>query len=172
MFWLILASILGVLILWSFKDSLEDFGVGVLLTTLIWLILGLVGLGIGVVLGRSPEPDHSPRSYLGNLQDGTNIHGSFFLGSGTINQNPAYFYYKQIGPGQYRYRQLVDDGFTKIIVFTDEKEHPYIKTLQTCSVGRPSFWWIKLGEICSTVQQEFHVPPNSIVRDFQLDAQP
>lgn len=130
------------------------------------------GVVIGLIFSWQPDPQPHPTTQLVNLQDSSGVYGRFFLGSGTIREYPAYYYYKEIAPGQYTYNNLVQEpGTAQIVVFTDEENNPYLKTLQECYKQTDSFWWVSVnGSFCNIIQQEFHVPKDSIIQNFKLDA--
>lgn len=135
-------------------------------------IILVVGVVVGFIFGWQPDPQPYPKTYLANLQDTSSVYGRFMLGSGTIGEYPAFAYYTQTGKSEYRYKQLVErPGTAPVVVFTDEEKRPYLKSLTDCKKPRGSRLWIApLWKTCSIVQQEFHVPKNSIIRNFKLDA--
>lgn len=149
----------------SYWDGPTVNGIGFATAALV-VMMSLYGFAYG--LQHQNKTEFYAQSELGSLQDQSNIQGHFFLGSGTIDEKPAYSYYKKIADNQYQLRQLVDDGGTPIIVFEDT-DKPYVKTVHTKSDGYFGLWGFMWGHE-SLDQFEFHVPKGSIVRNITLDA--
>ena len=167
-----LLIILIAVVLFFAKGTKESYWDGITITGIGWItaltatFFLLYGFGYG--LEHQKKTEFYAQSELGSLQDQSNIQGRFFLGSGTIDEKPAYSYYKKIGDNQYQLRQLVDDGGTPIVVFEDS-DKPYVKTVHTKSDGYFGAWGFMWGHE-SLDQFEFHVPKGSIVQNVTLDA--
>ena len=128
----------------------------------------LVATGLVVGYNKAENIDYIASSELGNLQDNSQLHGRFVLGTGTIDEYPAYTYYKKLGENQYQQKKLRDDGGINIVVFEDS-DKPRVDTIQSGKEpywGLFGYWW----GYDSTLQIEFHVPKGSVVNNVTLDA--
>ena len=108
-----------------------------------------------------------------SLIDG-DIHGGIFIISGSINESPAYFYYKKVGDG-YTQDYIKADG---VIIYEDTINTGYINTKYEHKVTSEEWrdkylHWLIIPNINKTtaVSTEIHVPENSIIKDFALDAE-
>lgn len=86
-----------------------------------WFCIGLVILCI-FLTGCIGNPV-IVREPLASLDRENTIHGSFVLGSGTIDGQPSYSYYVQTSDGGYK---LVSVNANSCIVYKDEDNNPYV----------------------------------------------
>jgi hypothetical protein len=91
-----------------------------------------------------------------SLNDGSELSGSFMLGSGSISEDPVFVFYKA-GKKGYKLETLPAE-YTEII--EDENNSPYLRTNMIQYFGGLSTW----------DSFEFHVPKNTIVRTMDLDS--
>lgn len=123
-----------------------------------FLIFGSIALVIGMFIASAiipPELSYYDTSIL-SVNDGSEVSGSFSLGSGSIHENPVFVYYKVDGKG---YRLETVDADETLIV-EDEETSPYLRTLM-------SKRW---GGMPVAYAYEFHVPKKTVVRKMILDA--
>lgn len=98
------------------------------------------------------------RTYeLVSLKDNRDIHGSFFLGTGSISQNSYYYYYYKDTLGFIKMYKTGCEDECKIKYIDTNKTKPYV-THQFTSVGGNWF-----------TQIIFYIPESSIKNDFELD---
>jgi hypothetical protein len=85
------------------------------------------------------------------MSNSTQINGNFFLGCGTIEEEPVFYYYYEQNNGAKRltYAKAWDSEIYKDL---KERQIPYV-LINTFSVPA----------------HKFHVPPNSITPTFNLD---
>jgi hypothetical protein len=91
-----------------------------------------------------------------SLNDGSELYGSFIIGSGNIGENPVFVFYKA-GKKGYKLETLMAE-YTEII--EDENNSPYLRTNMIQYVG----------DLPIEDSFEFHVPKNTIVRTMALDS--
>jgi len=130
---------------------------------------GMFGLGGGVLLailiGLFANPtitNQHDTAYIGNLNDGTAIHGSNFLFSGRVDEHDVYRYYKETGNNQYKLHTLIaDDSSYDVTIITDSPKKPYIETVGDVAHAKTTLWYIGIGEYFLK-HVYIHVPKDSI----------
>ncbi len=150
----------------GFEEPAEAiFGafVGAILAFMVVLIIGSAG--------RNTEPV-ATRTNLVNLADGSEVSGSFFLGSGSIDQSPTYSWYEESGDNTF-IRRDVPAGRAKIH-YTLDRPH-YVKTSDV-PTGDCAFLqtWTFNMQGCDVYEDEdrydFYIPKGSIKPAYELDA--
>jgi len=138
------------------------------------VFIGYVALIIGLTAGGSQAPrlEVTNKTNIVCIKDNSNIHGGFFLFGGSINQDPCYYYYEETDRGGYLLKHVMADT---IAIFEDAPVGTGYLSV-TSKVIDPVWekshrhWLIYVGS-GAVDRCEFHVPPNSISRDFKLDAE-
>lgn len=106
---------------------------------------------------------------LESLQDGSSVRGSFFLGSGVIDEVSVFTWYEQPQPGSYR--QARADADSSTVHYTDGAPR-YIVHIEQIEGG--SFWgtWGFRGDSGDEVNRtyDFYVPKGSVKSQYELDA--
>jgi hypothetical protein len=170
MYIIITAVIVGGLFgaFWSAEDGIFVAMMGFFFGGMIsGLLAVLIGLFIGALFG--PEPvTHKERVTLRSIQDNDTLHGSFFLGSGSVDDVPTYSYYKQVAENSFA-REDVDASLATIH-YTDARPyfiHNY-KRHDGCGFCN---WYINTnaGYIVDE-HYDFYIPKGSIVNEYRLDA--
>lgn len=136
------------------------FGTMALLVIATMIGYGLSGLS-GVIRGM--EPNVSSYEFpIVAIADGSSTSGSFFLFSGSMDETPKYFFYRQDSPdGPIRQGNL---SVSKTDVYEDTEREGYIKVI------RHSYNCDWLGCDWSSYRTyEVHVPKGSVVRQFNFD---
>jgi hypothetical protein len=103
-----------------------------------------------------PVGDYPIRS----LHDGSQISGSFSLGSGYIKQHPQFVFYQKVEKG-YQLKTCPAEDTT---VIEDENTSPYLRVIVYADEG-------KLFHSIWHEQQvyELHVPEGTIIQEWKLD---
>lgn len=120
----------------------------------------------GIALDRS-----SFTQDLQALSDNTGVHGNFFLGSGTLDSVPAYYYYERRDDGSF-YQWYVYAGNASIVETSDT---PHV--VRTCqnnnSFGHWVIWPLPMSNYDYTCSPDdpavFYVPEGSVTNSFNLD---
>ena len=114
---------------------------------------------------EKPYVDKTIRLYA--LNDGSQIHGSFFLGSGTINEKFVYHFYKRVGTNTFRHDYIDASG---VNIIENKNVNPriefYKKKRKKCKYGK---WHIHEGERGGATK--IFVPKGSIKNVYNLDLQ-
>lgn len=107
---------------------------------------------------------------LESLVDGSDIRGSFFLGSGVINEVSVFTWYEQSEPGSYRQEQA--DADVSTVHFTTDAPH-YVLTVKRHDDGPFIGKWGLRADAGEGVEwtYDFYVPKGTIKNNYTLDAQ-
>lgn len=168
MFWLfalgaivvISAIVMGVS---NWKDSPGD-GIGAFFFTIAFgglcaLVIAMVTNAILIeVIGSHYETESTAN--LAALQDGSSSSGSFFLGSGTYDEHPSFFYYEKSG-NEYHLEHIDAD----LAVVIETSEAPRVEYQH--EVGDHPFWAIP---VAGYDHVKFYVPEGSVISNYSLDA--
>lgn len=104
------------------------------------------------------------------LNDGSSVHGEFFLGSGTVDGKMVYNYY--VKNDQFFTLKQLDASSTYITYLKDTTTKPYLEVQKMVDIptDRCSWnnWAFDAEEVKATV---FHIPQGSIKSNYNLDAQ-
>lgn len=110
----------------------------------------------------------------GNTLTHGSITGGIFIISGYIQESPVYFFYKKVGDGYIQAHIQAQDA----TIYEDTKNgtgHIIIKNKTTIlepNWERQHLHWVLLQRPKKTsVEAEIHLPPNSIIKEFVLDAE-
>jgi hypothetical protein len=124
----------------------------VILLSLIIIIIGSLFTGCGMPNDNISKEEQ--KRELISISNSTQISGNFFLGSGSINEQPVFYYYYKTQNSSIKLSYALA-GLSEI--FTDIKvgEKPYV-------IYKPVGW--------STYESwKFHIPIDSIISTFELD---
>jgi hypothetical protein len=168
MIWIILAGLIGL----GYGTYLEGIGCG----TFFAIIGAIFGFLPAMVVGEITSDVHTitkPRVALVNLADGgSELHGSFFLGSGTVNSNSVYTWYESSGENAYVQRNVNANHAT--IHFLKRGERPYYLRHTTVNDAKPGLktWRAVLDDADDYYDTyDFFVPRGTIKHNYILDAQ-
>lgn len=112
------------------------------------------------------------RAYgLETLADGSNTTGSFFLGSGYIDEKPAFTFYRKTSSGRY----VLDSVFASDAEIVQDNSHPRMEDLCDDYSDTPAWfsWPMSADDYvdCDGDEITFYVPQGSITNTYTLDAQ-
>lgn len=114
------------------------------------------------VFSAIPEQKSSSKfTQLEVLNDSSTVGGTFFLGSGVVDENPSFYFYERSGDF-YDYRVI--EAERARIKITDGE--PKLETITYESGNR----WISMFPATSKPTYIFHIPEGSIRTDYVLDA--
>jgi hypothetical protein len=158
-----------ILIIFMVKDGFDievvGFGfLGLLLTALLATFCTLPVYGIAMDDTRFSQN-------LQALNDSTSTHGSFFLGSGTVDSYPAYYYYERRDDGSFYQWQVYAANAS--IVETSGTPHVERVCQDNYSFGHWIIWPLPMSEYDHTCSPDdeaiFYVPQGSVTNTFNLD---
>ncbi|MGD0977136.1 MAG: hypothetical protein ABR875_02485 [Minisyncoccia bacterium] len=134
------------------------------------LLLAVVtALKIGALLPNYHETQVIEKTELVALNNGTTIEGRFFLGSGQIDSQPAYFFYYKVANGGIKLGTLSAEGVT---IFEEKRSDAYMEKSSEEDYPKITGIWGYLTFPGVTRKWEcvnFHIPEGSIQRSFDLD---
>lgn len=169
MIWIIIPFVIGMAILIHAvrQEAKAVYGepwfatiIGGMMVVFITVLVGMVCnfIASNFVDGTQYEDE---RHALLSLKDNSTTSGSFFLGSGSFEEEPSFFYYQQTGRGA----TLEHVDADRAVIVEEDIDSPYLSVLIGGSEN--DFWYI--GSLDKTY--EFHVPVGSITNRFELDAE-
>ena len=161
--------ILAILVITTFS-AVDGYSKGYGLSSGIWsffcstLILGLIFISIGMsvpgVTSRTEVVSSEKLSALGNDSE---VGGSFFLGTGIIDEKPVIKYIKEDLNGGY-VLDTIDSRAVKIFEITDGSS-PRVESV----VSYKYMDWFAPFEIDTSSDTYFYVPEDSVIETYRLD---
>lgn len=121
--------------------SMRRLKLSIMVISLVILLLGIAGC----------QPDAVYE--LVSLNDNITIRGNFFLGCGSLGGVPTFFFYARDAEGACHLETI---RAHRAIIYEDEPTNPYV-IFTNVGCDYPG-------------RRIFHIPPNSIIRGFTLDA--
>lgn len=109
----------------------------------------MVALFFALAVGISAIPATESYAPIYSLGDGSQMHGSFILWTGTIKSESMYIFYVQTRDGGY-YKESIPDS---AMVYMDQNDNPFLKTKL----------WMNMP-----MQYELHVPKGTITKQYSL----
>lgn len=157
----ILGASMGVVLIIG-QDGIGDIIAGVVFTVVFGAFGLLLGGGIASFIGYAfpQRAEPSDRYELVALRDNIGMSGSFFLGTGSIDQEITYFFYRKEGTG------FKADKVSNAVIFEDEETQPYVQKYD--SEFKNSFWDIFVFPM-KEYPTEIHIPKGSILQNYTLN---
>lgn len=143
-----------------------------------WAAFGAIVLGpLVTTIFLTTTADRPARtSYIVNMGDTMGVSGRFFLGSGTIESGPAYFYYTGNGTDGFHAHSVDASGVT--VKYDDEgppRMECFAKDWRTSPkwILAPFPEWDDDWPECNYGVDEvvFYVPTGTVKQNYTLDAQ-
>lgn len=160
---LIIGLIVGIVIsINDYCDFWEGVGITVLVTILGVMISFFIMMPVSAIADSCADKTWSTveDSDIYALQDNLTTEGSFFLGSGHINDELKYFYVKE-----------TDVGYTVCNVDADDSYIRY--TTDRCHIERQTYeftnGFVKLIACPMSDRYIFHIPDGSILNNYAVD---
>ncbi len=177
MIW-ILGFPLAVLVI-AVHDALNDHGhllagewgmqaMGVVLCLMIMLIAGIGGMGLAALIGSgfSAHPIQISKKTLVALRDKDGIEGRFFLGSGSLEGAPYYFYYSKLDNGGFKPGKVkVSDG---VRIYEDAESGTAELISYEWGFDLGLAWLIAIPSNSGGYSYDFHVPKGTIRTGFTM----
>ena len=166
MYTIILMLIIGLVvgtIFWSSEYYPSSYPIYLFPWLLVSFILGfLIAVSFGV---RAQTEERLVKSTeIVAIADGSGVSGSFFLGSGTVNDVQYYFYYQKEGDGFVQRKVDV----SRAVVYEIDKDIvvPNVSLIKDTPVKKNR--WVLAGGAST---YKIYVPKGSITTAFNLDLQ-
>lgn len=97
------------------------------------------------------------------LKDGGQIGGSFFIGTGTVEEEQYFFYVTDKGEGKTIDKQLVEES----TVIEDNNRHPEI--VKCDERFKSGFVRFMFGDYMGDATYKIYVPEGTVTTDFTID---
>lgn len=137
------------------------------------LLGGMAALLLGMVLYSGSSNVALAPVKLESLVDGSDLRGSFFLGSGTINDVATYTWYEQTEDNTFVQRSTNADDAKIHFLPSGSKQRPYYVAHAEIHPDGPILdtWGFRLETGTRYITSyDFYVPKDTITRQFELDA--
>lgn len=157
------------------RDTMLEFGKTLdfsdyIIEALLLVFLGLVALAVGFIIARVVGCMYKTvlvrvrNIELVSLRGEIGIHGSAFLGTGFVDANEYYFYYKRIGADAYCPGKILASDNVVIHETTDERvgmleeyEHEFVSAIGFL-IGIPQI----------SNKFKFSIPRGSLIKNFRI----
>ena len=132
---------------------------------------GLVGFIAALIIGafayQGVHWEEKERVPLVSLADTSKVHGSFFLGSGYVDQEPSFTWYEQAGENNYVRKDAL--SYESTIHYLGKGETP--RYVRSETVPNEKFWntWGWGSASGGEYHYDFYIPKGSIVQSYKLD---
>lgn len=167
---LIIVVVLFIVAIVGLSDEVDSKIIG-------WIAFILFGTGLTfcwVFASRVPlaTVSQSSRTDIVALSNSTQIHGLYFLIAGSIDQSPVYYYFEKTADGGYIQHNISADN---VVIYQDTMSDGYILNTVVKEVPQADYFkryngWVWMVSPYSVIYKtEIHVPPNTIIQQFNLD---
>ncbi|MFW6046949.1 MAG: hypothetical protein ACOCP4_04090 [Candidatus Woesearchaeota archaeon] len=146
------------------KNNIDSISMCVILTIIGALFLLVISIAITEYHGKVVEKYSEYMYNISSLHNNTEISGSFFIGSGSIDETEYYFTFVKIGDNTYKRKKFRTDdtyiiesnsGKPRVIKKTaNMKLNDYITPSWLTTITRPKYY--------------MYVPEGTIIKDFRL----
>ena len=163
LFWFILAGlgVIGIIVWTIYERDSDCILLGLLgMTVFIFFAMGVSFLG-GLAF-TSDEVYNTEETPICALSDNSNLNGSFFLGSGYVEENMYYYYLTENNDGSKTMRKISAMGTP---VDDTETENPRIVTEYT----RNSSPVVRFFFFTYNETHKIYIPPKSIKYSYNID---
>lgn len=169
---LIICIAIGVLL--GFFTGLDDDGwptaIGWGFCGALWgTVVGCVVAGvIGLFAYTGTHWEQTRRTPLVSVADGSSTHGSFFLGSGSVDGSPSFTWYESDGENSFIRQQT--DAYDATIHYVEKGVQPYY-TLREQKPNEGFFeptWGFNVSDPAG-LDYDFYIPRGSITHSYRLD---
>jgi hypothetical protein len=154
----VIIGIIGGVLTYYGYGFIEDLFFGFLF----WGGISLFVLSL-FAIGCETTPVKVSEQKIYALKDNSQTNGSFFLGSGTIDEEQYFFYVIDTEKGKRIEKQLADESY----VVETNNETPKVVTYERRY--KSAFARFMYGDTNGNYEYRFYVPKNTITTDFTID---
>lgn len=127
------------------------------------MIWGLIAYGIGALFPN--EPIEGKHHKLVALRDKDGVEGTFFLGSGHIQNQPYYFYYERLADGALRPGKLLADEAVR--VYEEDRQDAELVRWDWKTKAR-WVWLVAIPHDDEALSWDFHVPKGTVKTGYSM----
>lgn len=166
---IVVGALLGVVVGWEEEDG--PLGLHWVFPGAFWgAVVGfIIALVVGLIAYTGTHWEQTQRTPLISVADGSTVHGSFFLGSGSIDGSPSFTWYERHGENSY-VREQTDSEYATIHYI--EKGITPFYTLRETKPDEGFWdpaWGLAWAANDGDYHYDFYVPRGSIVQSYRLD---
>lgn len=148
---------------WDLADYFGFIAVSAFFCGLGLILSILVASGIGLFFKQTLVQTDTYQ--LVSMRDAIGIQGNFFLGFGSVSDNPKYYFYKKLPNNGYKLQSLDADNVT---IYQDDDKAPHVK-VYGYDFKNKYIQWFALPKGAWYSIYDVHIPANSIKQDFNLN---
>jgi hypothetical protein len=137
---------------------------GILLGGFSSMMLGCFGCIIAIAIPAKTQRVCIEKHEIANLQDNSNIYGSFFLGCGSMDERMVYYSYVEEN-GLYYLKKFE----TKNVLIRFSNQTPHIESWVNAPIKGEIINYFAIDD--PNYKYIFYIPQGSIKQNFNLDAQ-
>ena len=172
MIWLLAAPIVFVMALKEFwEDSYRGFFDHFMAAVMAGIFSVLFGLfpaaGIAALIGLAfdTHPAQVSDDRLVALRDKDGMNGQFFLGTGTIEGDQYFFYYRELSDGGFQAGKV--KASSGVRVYEEQREDARIVAFRW-ELNQDWAWWVSFPVNTGGYSYVFHVPVGTIRRGYSM----
>ncbi|MDB6035990.1 MAG: hypothetical protein JWM16_6328 [Verrucomicrobiales bacterium] len=151
----------------SYMDGFLDRFMGFVMSLVISLIAAGISAGAAVLCGLAfqSSPVKVGEYPLVAIRTKDGIEGQFFLGTGFIQSDQYYFWYRQLPNGGFQPgKTYAGSGVT---VYEEDRKDAVMVTWQW-QLNQPWAWWVSIPTSAGGTAKEFHVPTGTILKGYSM----
>lgn len=162
---LVLGIIIPCIICYRVSGDLYYVGPGIAVGLIFGMIVGAV-----IAFALPGETRFKKDTYaIESMQDGSNISGHFFLGSGSIGEEMKYTFYYQTKNGGYKMKQVNHEDAE---IFYSSAAPKAIYLTKEYTDSWVNWFALERGIACGcSGKWEIYIPEGSIKHEYNLDAE-
>jgi len=165
----LIGLVMGIVMAYKSKRYATSNGIGEYIGgALFGAFCGTFGGMVLMLLINVVMPTHyvKTKTYdLVSMKDTNSLHGRFFLGSRNVNEC-VYSFYRKNSDGSIEMNSVAVDAAK---IFEDDSVHPRMDVYEEKLVFENTLWVLDCS--CGASKYEFHIPKESVVNQFKLDAE-
>lgn len=169
MIWIIVIGVIGLLCGLVDDDPLFEGMIGAFAGAVIGF---LVASAIGAIIYGDTHLVPDKPIPLESLVDGSAVQGSFFLGSGVIDEVSVFTWYERTAENSFKQERANADESTVHFLPSGSTQKPYYVQMVKRHERGPflSFWGVHFNEEDWVDSYDFYVPKGTIKPLYELDA--
>lgn len=163
MYFVYAACVIALIVTVTFAmfEGFDGLMAGLIGSAVFGMVFVLVGNGLGALWTDTIKVNRGS-TYITSVADGQETHGRFFLGSGYIDSEPAYFFYYTTGENRYKQGYVTGD----VTIVEDSNVAPHIEYFESVSSNKN--WCFLRGDKYNDYRI-IYVPKGTVIQNYTLD---